>query len=132
MSAAQNRAATKRVFDGLSRGDLAAPQKLLGGKLKQNAAEGARAAKAAFPDLHVHLDDVIAEGNKVVARWTAVGTHKGAGKHSLFGSVKPTGRQFRTSGITILRFENGRVAETWGVTDELSVARGLGLIRKRA
>ena len=132
MSAAENRALTKRVFEGLGKGDLGAAQKVLGGRLKQGGAASAKAAKGAFPDLQVHLDDVIAEGDKVAARWTAVGTHKGAAKHPLFGSVKATGKPIRASGITFLRFENGAVVETWGLTDELGVARGLGLIKKRA
>jgi predicted ester cyclase len=131
MPARENRALTKRVFEGLGNGDLSAAQKVLGPKLKEGAAASAKAAQKALPDLKVTLEDMIAEGEKVVARWTASGTHKGTGKHALFGTVKGTGKELNVSGITILRFENGRVVETWGVTDELGAARQLGVVRKR-
>ena len=131
MSARENRALTKRVFDALSTGDFSAAQKVLGPKLKEGGAASAKAAQKALPDLQLKLEDIIAEGDKVVARWTAAGTHKGAGKHPLFGTVKGTGKALNVTGITILRFENGRVVETWGLTDELAGARQLGLVRKR-
>jgi predicted ester cyclase len=132
MSTDENRAATKRVFDALGKGKLEAAQKVLGTDLKKGAAESAKIAQRALPDLRIELEDLIAEGDKVVARWTASGTHKGATKHAWFGSVKGTGKGLNVTGITILRFENGRVAETWGLTDELGAARQLGLVRKRA
>lgn len=131
MSARENRALTKRVFEALGAGDLVAAEKVLAPRLKVGAKSSAAAAKRAFPDLRLTLDDVIAEGDKVVARWSAHGTHRGSGKHPLFGSVKGTGRKMRVSGITILRFEEGRVVETWGLTDELGAARQLGVVRKR-
>lgn len=132
MSARENRALTKRVFESLSQGDLAAAEKVLGRKLKTGARESVKQAKGVFPDLRVRLDDTIAEGDKVVARWTASGTHRGAGKHPLLGTVKGSGRKLDVHGITILRFEKGQVVETWGLTDELGAARQLGVIRKRA
>lgn len=131
MSTEKNRALTERVFKGLARGDLDAAQKVLAPRLKKGGEGSAKAAKRAFPDLEITLEDTIAEDDKVVARWTAVGTHKGGGSHPLFGSVKATNRALRVSGITILRFEDGRVVETWGLTDELGAARQLGVVRKR-
>jgi predicted ester cyclase len=132
MSATENRAVTKRVFEALGKGDLTVAEKLLGPGLKEGGAASAKAVKRALPDVKVQLEDLIAEGEKVVARWTATGTHKGAGKHAIFGSVKGTGKQLNVEGITILRFEKGRIVETWGVTDELGGASQLGLVRKRA
>jgi predicted ester cyclase len=132
MSATENRAVTKRVFAALGEGDLTAAQNVLGPGLKAGGAESAKAAKRALPDIKVQLEDMIAEGDKVVARWTATGTHKGSGRHAIFGSVKGTGKQLNVEGITILRFEKGRIVETWGVTDELGGAQQLGLVRKRA
>lgn len=131
MSARENRALTERAFEALRTGDLAAAGTVLGPRLKAGAKSSAAAAKQAFPDLRLTLDDVIAEGDKVVARWSAHGTHRGTGKHPLFGTVKGTGRAIAISGITILRFEAGRVVETWGLTDELGAARQLGVVRKR-
>lgn len=131
MPAKENRALTKRVFDALGQGDLTVAQKVLGPELKQGAAASAKAAKQALPDVKVQLEDMIAEGEKVVARWTATGTHKGARKDPFFGNVKGTGKSLDVSGITILRFEGGRVVETWGLTDELAAVKQLGLIRPR-
>jgi predicted ester cyclase len=131
MSAKENRAATERVFKKLAAGDMTAAQSVLTTHLKRGAESSAKEAKTVFPDIRIKLEDTVAEGDKVVARWTATGTHKGNGKHALFGAVKPTGKPFRTTGITILRFEGGHVVETWGVTDELGVARQLGVVGQR-
>lgn len=131
MPARENRALTKRVFEKLSTGDLAAAQKVLGTKLREGGAASAKAATRALPDLKIDLEDMIAEGEKVVVRWSATGTHKGAAKHALFGSVKGTGKALDVSGITILTFDKGRVVETFGLTDELGAATQLGLVRKR-
>jgi|SRR5690349_9630207 predicted ester cyclase len=132
MSANENRALTKRVFDALGKGDLTAAQKVLGPGLREGGAVSAKAAKTALPDLRITLEDMIAEGDKVVARWSATGTHKGAGTHAFFGQVKGTGKHLNVEGITILRFEQGHVVETWGLTDELGAAEQLGLVRKSA
>lgn len=128
MSMDENRALTERVFKGLAKGDMAVAQQVLGSRLKAGGEQSAKLAKTAFPDLKIRLEDTIAEGDKVVARWTAVGTHKGGGKHAFFGPVKATGKGIRVSGITILRFQKGHVVETWGLTDELGVAKQLGVV----
>lgn len=125
-----NRALTERVFKGLASGDLSAAQNVLTPHLQKGGEESAKAAKSVFPDLRVTLEDTVAEGDKVVARWTATGTHKGEGSHALFGRVKPTGKPLRIQGITILRFKEGHVVETWGVTDELGAARQLGVVKR--
>ncbi len=76
-----------------------------------------------FPDLTVSLDDVIAEGDKVVARWTFRGTHQG----EVEGLGPPTGRSFELEGITIHRFEGEKVVEFWERYDNLSLLQQLGL-----
>jgi steroid delta-isomerase-like uncharacterized protein len=77
----------------------------------------------AFPDLHVEVEDVIAEGDKVVGRNTVTGTHQGD-----YLGIQPTGKSIKYDEIFIFRFVNGRVAETWGVADVLSQLRQLGAI----
>ena len=62
----------------------------------------------AFPDLNVTLEDVIAEGDKVVTRWTIRGTHQG----ELMG-IAPTEEQIALKGITIHRIEADKIAEEW-------------------
>ncbi|MER5549738.1 ester cyclase [Streptomyces sp. NPDC002589] len=74
-----------------------------------------------FPDIHVTIEDMIAEGDKVVARNTVTGTHRGD-----FRGVAPTGRSVTYGEIFIFRFEDGRIAEIWGVVDVLSQMRQLG------
>lgn len=80
---------------------------------------------AAFPDQNVTVDDVIAEGDKVVSRYTVRGTHTGETED--FGP--PTGKQVHLEGITIYHFKGGRLAEMWDRYDNLSVMQQLGLIQ---
>lgn len=77
----------------------------------------------AFPDLHVMIEDLIAEGDKVVARNTVTGTHQGE-----YMGLPPTGESITYSEIFIFRFADGLVAETWGVVDVLSQLRQLGAV----
>jgi steroid delta-isomerase-like uncharacterized protein len=77
----------------------------------------------AFPDLHITIEDLIAEGDKVVARDTVTGTHQGE-----YMALPPTGKSVTYNEIFIVRFADGRIAETWGVVDVLSQLRQLGAI----
>jgi steroid delta-isomerase-like uncharacterized protein len=77
----------------------------------------------AFPDLQVTIEDLIAEGDKVVARNSVTGTHQGD-----YMGIPPTGKSVTYNEIFIFRFVNGRVAETWGVVDVFAQMRQLGLI----
>lgn len=76
----------------------------------------------AFPDLRVTIEDLIAEGDKVVARNTVTGTHRGE-----YMGMQPTGKSITYNEIFIVRFADGRIAETWGVVDVLSQLRQLGV-----
>jgi steroid delta-isomerase-like uncharacterized protein len=75
----------------------------------------------AFPDLHVTIEDLIAEGDKVVARNTVTGTHQGE-----YMGLPPTGNSVRYNEVFICRFVDGQLAETWGMVDALSLQRQLG------
>ena len=77
----------------------------------------------AFPDLHVAIEDVVAEGDKVVYRNTVTGTHQGE-----YRGLPPTGRSVRYAEIFILRCAGGRIAEIWGVVDVLAQLRQLGVV----
>jgi steroid delta-isomerase-like uncharacterized protein len=79
--------------------------------------------RSGFPDLHFTIEDWIAEGDKVAARFTAWGTHKG-----LLMGIPPTGKQATVTGIDILRFENGKITEHWGNQDLLGMMQQLGVI----
>jgi predicted ester cyclase len=69
------------------------------------------------------VHDVIAEGDRVVVRWTNAGIHSGE-----FLGIPPTGRSFDIACIDIYRIENGRMAEHWHVVDQLTMLQQLGLI----
>jgi len=69
------------------------------------------------------LEDVIAEGDRVVVRWTNSATHVGS-----FAGIPPTGRSCEVAGIDIHRIEDGRMAEHWHVVDQLAMLQQLGLI----
>jgi len=77
----------------------------------------------AFPDLERPVEDLVAEGDRVVARWTSSGTHKGD-----FQGIPPTGKHVETSGITIFRIENGKIVEEWSESDVLGMLQQLGAI----
>jgi steroid delta-isomerase-like uncharacterized protein len=81
------------------------------------------AYKTAFPDMKITVEDVIAEGDKVVSRVTLRGTHQGETEE--FGP--PTGRQFEGGGITISRIEGGKIVEDWDSYDNLTTLQQLGL-----
>jgi steroid delta-isomerase-like uncharacterized protein len=79
--------------------------------------------KSAFPDMTITVEDVVAEGDRVVTRVTLRGTHQGETEE--FGP--PTGRQFEGTGITISRIEGGKIVEDWDAYDNLSTLQQLGL-----
>jgi steroid delta-isomerase-like uncharacterized protein len=77
----------------------------------------------AYPDLHIEVDDLIEEGDKVVARQTVTGTHLGE-----YMGLAPTGRPVAYNEVFIFRYVDGRIAETWGVVDVLSQMKQLGAL----
>ena len=79
--------------------------------------------RTAFPDLHVTIEDKIAEGDKVVSRFTVRGTHKGE-----FMGIAPTGRQVTVTGIAIHRIAGGKLAEVWINMDFLGMMQQLGVV----
>jgi len=77
--------------------------------------------RAAFPDLQMRVDLVVAEGDLVAARWTTEGTNTGA-----WAGRAPTGKHAVFSGVNIFRFEDGKVAELWNHRDDLGLMQQLG------
>jgi steroid delta-isomerase-like uncharacterized protein len=77
----------------------------------------------AFPDDHHTIEDLIAEGDKVVARLTHTGTHQGA-----FLDLPPTGKHISTTSIHIFRFADGQLVEHWASRDDLGLLQQLGTI----
>jgi steroid delta-isomerase-like uncharacterized protein len=75
----------------------------------------------AFPDLKRPIEDLVVAGDKVVARWTSMGTHAGS-----FQGIPASGRYVSTSGITIFRLENGKIVEEWSETDMMGLLQQVG------
>jgi steroid delta-isomerase-like uncharacterized protein len=78
---------------------------------------------SAFPDLKVTSDFQLAEGDKVVMRWTATGTHTG----ELMG-IPATGKQIKTTGISIARVAGGKIVEEWNESDQMDLMQQLGVV----
>jgi predicted ester cyclase len=81
----------------------------------------------AFPDMHYTVEDLIAEGDKVVCRWTVRATHQGE-----FMGVPATGKVVTWTGISITRFAGGKDVEDWESFDMLGLMQQLGAIPQMA
>jgi steroid delta-isomerase-like uncharacterized protein len=79
--------------------------------------------RVAFPDLHFSIDDQIAEGDKVVTRWSMRGTHAGE-----FMGMPPSGKQIITVGMQIERVVDGQIVEHWRRSDDLGLMQQLGAL----
>ena len=82
-----------------------------------------QAILSAFAPLQFRLDDVVAEEDQVVVRWSQTGTHSGA-----FMGIPSTGREFAIAGIDIHKLRDGRMAEHWHVVDLYGLLMQLGVI----
>jgi steroid delta-isomerase-like uncharacterized protein len=131
----ENERVFRRVIEeGFNRGNLAALDELFASDFVEHQdgfvppnVEGVKrtiaSLRAPFPDLHLTIEEVNASGDKTWARITARGTHLAP-----FMGRPPTGNSFAVTIVDICRFENGRIAEHWGVTDRLGLMRQLGLL----
>jgi steroid delta-isomerase-like uncharacterized protein len=113
------------AIDEFVAGDFVAHGSTLGGDI--HGPEGARrffaALRDAFPDIRFTIEDQIAEGDRVVTRWTARATHTGT-----FLGVPPTGRPIRITATDVDRIANGKVVECWSQMDDLGLMQQLGVV----
>jgi len=129
-------AVMRRTYERINAGDIAGFGDLMaddfvehqGGPGFPDTKEGTldffRALVTAFPDLRMTVEDLIADGDKTVARVTVNGTHEGE-----FMGIPPTGRHVEIQLIDIMRFDHaGLVNEHWGVGDMLSLMQQLGVV----
>lgn len=137
MSAGErNKALLRRFYEELwSQGDLGAIPELVAEDFVDHhplpdalpGREGLAALittwRRAFPDMSETCEDLIAEGDKVVGRFTMRGTHKGE-----FMGVPPTGKRVTMSGIDILRVAGGKIAEFWYGEHLLELMQQLGAV----
>jgi steroid delta-isomerase-like uncharacterized protein len=136
VSVEENKAVVLRAFEEINRGDLDAASGYVAPDLALNGEQIGREAykrrdeamRAAFPDLHYDIEDLVAEGDTVVARWRMTGTHEG----DLAGptmSVPPSGKRINLWGMSLCRIEGGMVAENWERFDMMEFLGQLGVIR---
>jgi steroid delta-isomerase-like uncharacterized protein len=78
---------------------------------------------AGFPDFRLVVEDLVAEGDRVAARWSFQGTHQG-----MFLGIPPTGKPVRMAAIEVNRVADGKVAEHWVALDQLGLLQQLGAI----
>jgi predicted ester cyclase len=84
--------------------------------------------RTAIPDLKATLHDQVAEGDRVLSRWTGSGTHTGEATFPT-GTVAPTGNPVSFDELRVDRYANGRIAESWFIPDRMTLWSQLGLLR---
>jgi steroid delta-isomerase-like uncharacterized protein len=133
----ENKAIARRHFEQLwAGGDLAVADEIystsavgrhLGSPDHGGYPEGERQHvlenNTAFPDTSVTVEDQVAEGDRVITRWTFRGTHTGT-----YMGVPPSGRQITVSGVHIHRIMDGKIVEVWAYPDALGFLQQLGVI----
>ncbi len=90
---------------------------------RDDLVETVRGFRAGCPDLHITIDDLVAEGDTVTKRWTLRATHTGA-----LSGLPPTGNRITVSGLELFRLANGKIVECWLGYDNLSMMQQLGVI----
>ncbi len=139
MSEQQNKEIARRAYqvisDGSRSGDFSGLDALVASDVRDHNSEpgqgpGLQGVKdwfssigSAFPDLQIAVEDLIAEGDKVVARAMFRGTHSAD-----FQGIPATGKQVSMQVIDILRIENGKIVERWGLSDQMGMMQQLGVM----
>jgi predicted ester cyclase len=136
MSAEENKAVVRRFFEELlSTDNLAVADEILSPGFRfyfagspepmdlESYKEFLMARRAAFPDRRFVVEDIIAEGDKVSARFTMRGTHKGE-----LRGITPTGREVTMTGIDMIRLSEGKMVEDRVEVDQLGMMQQLGVI----
>jgi len=93
------------------------------GEARESEKKRATLYRTAFPDLRLTIEDIIAEGETVMARWSCRGTHRGD-----LSGIAPTGKHFTISGVSIACFANGKMVEGWINWDALGLMQQLGVV----
>ena len=136
MSTEENKAKQRRVWEeAFNKGDLSVANETIATNyvyhgpmgMEYKGPEGFKQVvtmfRTAFPDLHITVEDMVAEGDKVVSYYTMTGTHKG----ELMG-IAPTDKKVKFSGIVIVRWVGSKEVEARGVGDMLSMMQQLGVV----
>jgi steroid delta-isomerase-like uncharacterized protein len=137
MSTEQNKALVRQMVEEIfSRGNIGRADEFLAPDFveheelppgvpsgREGVKQLATMLRSAFPDLEATVDDVIAEGDRVVIRQTWSGTHKGE-----FMGIPPTGKSVSIGVIDVIRVAGGKFVEHWGQMDNMGMMQQLGAI----
>jgi len=122
-----NEGRTQTVYDlldpnGVARGQRGAEAEIRG---PEEFVKFVREIRGAFPDIKVKVEDVFGVDDKVVLRWSAIMTHTGDGL-----GLPASGRTVRSQGITIARFDDGKIVEGWDNWDQLGMLEQIGAYKQ--
>ena len=135
MSGAEHKALVRRFFDEIVNGGNVAVVDEIFAPTFPGGLEPIKATasmwRTAFPDLQISIKDMIAEGDRVVARLTIRGTHQGELRSQLLGTIAPTGRQATWTGIDVFRIAGGRIAERWNERELVGLLQQLGVMERQ-
>jgi predicted ester cyclase len=125
VSVEENKAVVRREQEELwnHTGDLDAAEELFAAGQAEAAKQGAADFRRGFPDVISTIEDLIAEGDKVVARWRSRATHQGD-----YMGIAPTGNEVEFTGISFYRIEEGKIAQSWNIEDQLGLMRQIGVV----
>ena len=125
MTIQENKELIRRYNEEIWNGhDLEKARAYLGGDQIDEAIEHVRQFLTAFPDVHITIDDLIAEGDKVVARLRASATNTGP-----FAGQPPTGKKVQIHSIRIYRIAGGKIIDTWAMQNRLELMEQLGYVQ---
>ena len=120
-----NKARVRRYFEEtMSKGNMAYVDEIADGAMAESLKRGAANLRLAFAEVHDQVQDQFAEGEKVVTRFAGGGVHRG-----VYMGVAPTGKTVTWTGITIDRFEAGKIVERWTEINVLGVLQQLGAVK---
>jgi predicted ester cyclase len=143
MSTEENKAVVRRAYlDGLNNRDLSVIDEVFDRdyvvhypgtppiKGVDSAKEFLTEFLSAFPDIQFAIEDQVAEGDKVVTRWSARGTHQGEwqGLPAKTKAIPPSGRHVEFNATDIYLIRNGKIIEEWNTLDGLDVLSQIGAI----
>jgi predicted ester cyclase len=125
MSAEENKAVVRREQEELwnHTGDLDAAEELFAAGEAEAAKQEAADFRRGFPDVISTIEDLIAEGDKVVARWRSRATHQGD-----YRGIAPSGKEVEFTGISFYRIEGGKIVQSWNSEDRLGLMRQIGAV----
>jgi len=137
----QNKTAVRRLFDELwNKGNLPVADELIAptytphdtstpdvGRGPEGEKKRVTHYRTAFPDMRLTIEDIIAEGETVIARWSCRGQHKGE-----LNGIAPTGKQVAMTGVSIMRFAGGKMVEGHVNWDALGLMQQLGVVPELA